>query len=113
MERMSESVGRQVVWGTEGTLARFRFAKDAHVAPHRHPAEQFTCVVSGLMRLRVGGDNVTLRAGDMLVIPPLAEHEVWVIEETEVIDFFSPARADWLQSEPAYLKGARQPDPSR
>ncbi len=105
-ENISGTIRRQVVWGEQGTLARFRFEKGVHVSPHRHPAEQFTCLVAGSMRIRVGAEEVTMRAGDMVVVPSATEHEVWVLEDTEVIDFFSPARDDWRESDPVYLRQA-------
>lgn len=104
-ERIGEAVERQVVWGEKGTLARFRFARGAHVAAHRHPAEQFTCLVEGAMRVRLEGRDVKLAPGDILVIPAGVEHEVWFSEESVVVDFFAPAREDWRAGEAAYLKG--------
>lgn len=105
VENISPTVERQVVWGKKGTLARFSFAKDTHVSRHKHEAEQHTCILQGAMRLRVGTDEVTMRAGDLLVIPSWVEHEVWVLEDSVVWDFFAPGRQDWRDSESEYLKG--------
>ena len=42
--------------------------------------------------------------GDVVVIPGGAEHEAWFREDTEVIDFFAPARDDFLVGgKPAYM----------
>ena len=42
--------------------------------------------------------------GDVVVIPGGAEHEGWFREDTEVIDFFAPPRADFLLGgKPAYM----------
>jgi quercetin dioxygenase-like cupin family protein len=104
-EKLHEGVERQVIWGQQGTLARFRFARGTHVSAHAHPSEQFTCMESGTMRIRVGQSEQVLRAGDILVIPAEVPHEVWVQEDSEVLDFFAPARDDWKQGRHQYLVG--------
>jgi quercetin dioxygenase-like cupin family protein len=104
-EKLGEGVARQVLWGERGTLARFRFAAGTHVSPHAHPSEQFTCMVQGAMRVRVGREETVLRAGQILIVPPDAEHEVWVLEESVVLDFFAPPRDDWKQGRHQYLAG--------
>ncbi len=104
-EKLSAEVTRQVLWGQRGTLARFHFARGTHVSRHAHPSEQFTCMVEGAMRIRVGREETVLRAGEILVVPPDAEHEVWVLEEAVVLDFFAPPRDDWKQGRHQYLAG--------
>lgn len=104
-EKLAEGVERQVVWGERGTLARFTFAKGIHVSPHKHEAEQHTCLLEGTMRVRVEGRDIELRAGQVLVLPPWAEHEVWFLEDCVVLDFFAPPREDWKRGSHAYLQG--------
>ncbi len=104
-EPLGEGAARQVVWGERGTLTRFEFVRGHHVSKHSHPAEQFTCVVSGVLRIALEGREWILRSGDMLVIPPDAEHEVWCEESTVVVDFFAPPRDDWKQGCSGYLAG--------
>lgn len=105
VERVGEKVERQVLWGANGTLARLRLGKGAYVGKHSHPAEQFSCVLEGAITLRVGGSEVTLRAGDMLVIPADAVHDAWVVEDCVVWDFFTELRDDWKAGENQYLAG--------
>lgn len=104
-EPITDAVIRQVVWGTQANLTRFAITKGAHVSTHSHPAEQFTCVLEGVMKLRIGDEEVVLKAGDMLVIPSEAEHEAWVLEDAVLLDFFAPRREDWRQGDNQYLKG--------
>lgn len=104
-EKIHEGVARQVIWGREGTLARFQFARGTHVSAHAHASEQFTCMEAGAMRIRAGASEQVLRAGDILVIPADVQHEVWVLEDAVVLDFFAPAREDWKQGRHQYLAG--------
>jgi len=105
-----ESIGPSVVWqaisGEEGTLARFRFAKGAHVSAHGHESEQYTCVLEGAIRARVGTEPaVCVTAGEVLVIEASKEHEVWALEDSVLLDFFAPPRLDWLAGHHQYLEG--------
>jgi quercetin dioxygenase-like cupin family protein len=53
-------------------------------------------IVSGAVRFTVGGKYITVRAGEILVIPPNFVHSALALEVTDVIDAFSPLREDWL-----------------
>ena len=106
IEPLSEDVERQVVWGEKANLTRFSLAKGGHVLSHSHEAEQFTWVVEGALRLRIGTEVQVLRSGDMLVIPSHTEHEAWVLEPTVVLDFFAPRRDDWREGKDQYLTGS-------
>ena len=102
LDKINEHVTRQVIWGKNGTLARLSFAKGTHTSPHKHESEQHTCVVEGLLKFRIGDEKLTLRGGDILVVPPWMEHEAWALEDTIVVDFFAPVRKDWLSGESIY-----------
>jgi quercetin dioxygenase-like cupin family protein len=45
-----------------------------------------------------------LKAGDVLVIPPDMPHRVVALEESTATDLFTPARADWIRGDDAYLR---------
>jgi quercetin dioxygenase-like cupin family protein len=101
-EKMNENITRQVIWGENGTLARLTFAKGTHTSPHKHEAEQHTCIVNGTLEFRIGDERLVLKSNDMLVVPSWVEHEAWALEDTTVIDFFAPRREDWLRGEDSY-----------
>ncbi len=105
VETITDGVERQVLWGSQANLARLSLARGTHVSRHHHPAEQFTCIQHGALRMVLGGRDMTLRAGDLVVIPPEAEHEVWALEDSVVWDFFAPPRHDWKQGPSDYLAG--------
>jgi len=102
-ERLTETLERQVIWGEQVTMARFHLGKGTHIALHKHESEQFTTVLSGALKLDVGGKIVVVRPGEVLVIPRWVEHEAWAEEDTQVLDVFSPPRADWRAGEQNYL----------
>jgi quercetin dioxygenase-like cupin family protein len=104
-EKLSPTLERQVVWGEKATLARFHLAKGTHIARHKHENEQYTCLLQGAMKMELEDHQLTLHTGEVLLIPSWAEHEVWVLEDSVVLDFFSPARQDWREGRHQYLQG--------
>ena len=63
---------------------------------HRHPEEQIVHVLSGRMRLLVDGTPHELTAGQTYYLAGNVPHGVETIEETTVLDTFSPPREDLL-----------------
>ncbi len=103
-EQITDKIGRRVISGKQGTMVYWRMKAGAHAAAHQHPREQFVWVVSGSIRLRIGAEARTIGPGDLAVIPGGIEHEAFFPEDTEVIDFFAPAREDFLTGEvPSYM----------
>jgi quercetin dioxygenase-like cupin family protein len=105
-EQLNPLLGRKVVHGRNMTVARIRLQKDAVVPMHRHANEQISMVERGVLRFVVAGQERTLRAGDVLYIPPDAPHMVEALEDSLAVDLFSPAREDWIRGDDAYLRDA-------
>ena len=107
-EQVSDLIGRRMIYGEKVMLVRWEFAKGCYVASHRHPNEQVAVVESGNLRMVIDGEEATLGAGDIRVIPPDTAHDAEAIEDTVVIDIFSPPREDFLGGEgPGYLTRGR------
>ena len=106
-ERLTETLERQVVWGENVTMARFHLGQGTHIALHKHESEQLTTVLSGALKLDVGGKEVIVRPGEVLVIPRWVEHEAWAVEDSVVLDVFSPPRTDWQAGQHGYLQGKK------
>lgn len=63
---------------------------------HQHPQEQIVHVVSGRMNLIVDGTPHQLKAGDSFYLASNIPHGVETIDETRVVDTFSPPRDEYL-----------------
>ena len=96
--------GRKALHGTMITLARFRFDKGNKVAMHHHPNDQITTVESGSVRFSMNGEEVLLKAGDMVVVPPEVPHGNEALEDTVIVEIFSPVRTDWITGDDSYLR---------
>ncbi len=104
-ERLSDDITRQVIAGENEMVVRWEFRKGGFAARHKHPHEQIVMMVSGRLRLAVGDEETVLGLGDIVVVPPNVPHEAEALEDTVVIDLFSPPREDFLSNEaPAYMK---------
>jgi unsaturated pyranuronate lyase len=63
---------------------------------HRHPQEQIVHILEGQMRLIVDGTPHELVTGDSFYLASNVPHGVETIEETRVLDTFSPPREEYL-----------------
>lgn len=76
-------------------LVEITLAKGAKVPAHTHPNDQVGYLVKGSFRMKIGGTDHNLKAGDSYAISANVEHEVEVYEESIAIDVFSPPREDY------------------
>jgi quercetin dioxygenase-like cupin family protein len=104
-EQINDLLTRRYVSGEQMTLARFLLKKGCFVATHSHDNEQFSTVLEGALRFVVGGEEVIVRAGETLHIPPHTPHSAEAIEDTDALDAFSPVRGDWVEGRDDYLRG--------
>lgn len=106
-EQLTPLITRRFVNQAGMTVARFRLLKGAVVDMHQHINAQLTNVLSGALRLNVGGKSVTVRGGESLTIEPNVPHEAFADEDCEVLDVFIPERADWIKKDDGYLRGKK------
>lgn len=83
------------VHGDRMTVAHWHFQPDIPLPEHSHPHEQITNILSGEFELTVEGEQLTLCAGDYLVIPPDTVHSGRSIAECRILDVFCPVREDY------------------
>jgi quercetin dioxygenase-like cupin family protein len=105
-ERINDKITRRLVSGEHGMIVWWSIKKGAHAAAHKHENEQIFWIIKGRMKFRLGGQTKLCKTGDIAVIPGGVEHEAWFPENCEVIDVFTPPRADFLAGgTPAYMRG--------
>src|SRR6266513_3671020 len=63
---------------------------------HQHPQEQIVHILSGRMKLIVDGTPHEMKPGDSYYLASNISHGVETIEETRVLDTFSPPRDEYL-----------------
>ena len=106
-EQLNENIGRRMITGERMMIAHIYLKKGTVVPRHQHPNEQITYILEGALRFRLGAggeQEVTVRAGEVLTIPPDLPHTAEALEDTVDVDIFDPPRQDWLDGTDAYLR---------
>jgi quercetin dioxygenase-like cupin family protein len=103
LEKVTEVISRKIVTGEKEMLSQIYLKRGAVVPMHKHEAEQLTYVLQGSIRFLVGGEDVTVREGEVLLIPSWVEHQAEALEDTFELDVFSPIRQDWIDHTDDYF----------
>ena len=106
-EKVSDTLDRRLVTGERMMLAHVYLKKGCLVPQHSHDNEQITYILEGALHFWLGadrGEEIIVRAGEVLHIPSNVPHEALAIEDTLDVDVFSPPRQDWLDKTDAYLR---------
>lgn len=102
-EQITGAIARRFITGDSVTIGRFELKQGGRVPSHSHPSEQISIVLSGVLRFTIDGQETIVRAGEVMQIPANAVHEVEVMEDTLVLDVFSPVRQDWIDKTDTYF----------
>jgi len=103
-EAMNDKMTRQVVHTPQFTIARLEMKAGAIVPMHSHTNEQVTTVLEGRLRFNLGGETADLVPGQSLALASMEPHGVEVLQDSIVLDVFSPPRQDWIDGDDAYLR---------
>jgi quercetin dioxygenase-like cupin family protein len=105
--RVTDAIDRRVITGDRMMLAHVYLKKGSIVPRHSHHNEQLTYILEGALRFTIGADGseeiITVRAGEVLVIPGNVLHQAEALEDTLDVDVFSPPRQDWLDGTDDYF----------
>ena len=77
-------------------VCEIRLEKGAEIPSHQHVHEQSSTVISGKLRYTVGDETRVVSAGDSVLLPSNVPHSVEVLEDTVIIDTFSPLREEYI-----------------
>ena len=104
MESLNPLLSRQIAVGDQVMVARVLLKKGCVVPLHSHFNEQVTHVQSGALHFTIQGQEITVKAGEFLCIPPNVPHTAVALEDTVDIDIFTPPREDWINKTDQYLR---------
>jgi quercetin dioxygenase-like cupin family protein len=86
LEKITEMVSRKTVVGEHQAIAQVYVKRGTIVPWHSHDTEQMTSVLQGALRFLVGDEDVTVREGEVLHIPPGVPHQAEALDDTFVLD---------------------------
>ncbi len=96
MTAPEQGLRRQVMSFTpQMMLVRHKMIKGWVGAKHQHPHEQMVYVVSGRIVLESPLGKVEAATGDSFMVPGHTDHQAWALEDSEVLDIFTPFREDY------------------
>jgi quercetin dioxygenase-like cupin family protein len=108
VEQLKKGLSRKLITGDRMMIAQVYFKSGEEVPRHSHDNEQLTYILSGALRFWFGPNGeqeITVRAGEVVVIPSNLPHRAQALEDTLDVDVFCPPREDWLNGTDAYLRG--------
>ena len=95
---LGDGVTRKILSYSETMMVvELHFEKGAIGALHKHVHEQIGYVIQGSLELTDKDKKVVLHAGDSYYMAPNEEHGVVALEETRLLDVFTPMRKDFLE----------------
>lgn len=108
-ENLNSHISRKLITDENVMVAHVYLEKGGLVPTHNHHNEQITYILSGAVRFLLGDDQkeeIIVRAGEVLVIPPFLPHSAEALEDTLDVDIFNPPREDWLDGSDTYLRNS-------
>ena len=87
---------KTLVWGTKSSLSMFELDKGAVIPNHSHPNEQSGYLVSGKIVFIIEGERFEANPGDGWNLESNVEHGAEILEDSVVIEVFSPVREDYM-----------------
>jgi quercetin dioxygenase-like cupin family protein len=85
-----------LVYSDDLMLCLFTWRKGANLPAHAHPHRQAGFVISGSVELTVSGKTYVTNAGCSYIVQGNEEHSARAIEDSLVIDAFTPCREDYI-----------------
>jgi quercetin dioxygenase-like cupin family protein len=97
-ERIIEGISiKTLLYGDKTLLSEFHMEKGSNLPMHSHPQEQTGRLLKGRIILTIADEKAELNPGDCWIVPGNVIHGADVIEESIVIEVFSPVREDYLK----------------
>ncbi len=98
-EEVMPGMRRKVLHAESFTIVLVDLAPNLDLPCHSHPHEQATLVQRGSLVFTVENETRTVGSGEVIRIPPDAEHRAVVGEKgAEVVDMFAPRRDEFAAS---------------
>jgi quercetin dioxygenase-like cupin family protein len=95
VEMLPGIIRRTLITTDKLMICEFSFKPGAMIPSHSHSHEQVGYVVSGKVIMTIDGKDFELISGDSYAAPSNIVHSAKILDETIIIDTFSPPREDY------------------
>jgi quercetin dioxygenase-like cupin family protein len=97
-EDLGDGIQRKIMAYNETMmLTKVQFAEGAVGTLHQHPHTQVSYVSKGIFDINIEGVTQRLHTGDVFFVPSGLVHGAICVEAGELIDIFTPMRADFIR----------------
>jgi quercetin dioxygenase-like cupin family protein len=103
-DQINDLLKRQAIHAENLTICRMEMQTGCVVATHSHHNEQISMVEKGSVKFTVDGQDVVLKAGNVLQILPNRVHSALALEDSIVVETFAPRRDDWIRGDTSYTQ---------
>ena len=106
-EEVTPMLDRRLLTSERVMLAHVYLKKGCIVPKHQHVHEQLAYILSGALKFWIDDDESReqiVRAEEVLHLPSNIWHKAEALEDTTVLDVFSPPREDWLAKTDSYSR---------
>ncbi len=86
---------KTLVYNNNIMLCHFSLNKNSRVPLHSHSEHQIGYVIAGKLQFETVKGKYSVEAGDSYNFESNEKHGAIILEDSEVIDIFSPARDDY------------------
>ncbi|PJB39320.1 MAG: cupin domain-containing protein [Deltaproteobacteria bacterium CG_4_9_14_3_um_filter_51_14] len=87
---------KSMVYGEKTHMCEFKLRKGSRLPDHSHPHEQTGLVVSGRIIINIDGKDFDAGPGDAWCIAGGVTRRAEVIDDSIVVEVFSPRREDYI-----------------
>lgn len=85
-----------LVHGNRTSLVEFKLKAGTEIPLHDHPYEQTGTLISGAVVFQIGEQEFLAMPGDAWCIPEMVRHGAKVLEDSVIVEVFSPPREDYM-----------------
>jgi len=97
LDDLGKGVSRKILAHvTNMMMVEVNFIKGAVGEIHFHENEQISYIVKGSFQVEIEGKKEIIKAGDTFYIKPNGLHGVVAMEDSTILDVFTPQREDFL-----------------
>lgn len=98
-QKVNELIRRKVLAPGESMMSMVVEYKQGGFGPeHSHPHEQLGFIISGKIKITIAGVDHEVSAGEQICVPGNQLHSVLALEDSQILETFSPLRLDILES---------------
>ncbi len=78
-------VSKTLIEKKTGTVTLFAFDKGQGLSEHTAPFDAMVCVLDGVAEIAIAGSSVTVKGGEMLVMPANEPHALKAVERFKMM----------------------------